>query len=246
MDLYDDVFRYDLVHGRFADPETLHFFREQIKRYGQPVLDLACGTGNLLIPLAEEGVEISGIDLSENMLSACCLKATERNVLVELERGDMRSFDLDRKFRTILIAGCSFQHLETELDISNCLEAVGRHLEPDGRLIVELFNPIVSLLMQDSGKHYMIGEFEHNVLSEEMTYDPGTQVNNITWHFWDRKSDSTTRLTFSTREYFPEELDSLFDRNGFAIEKRFGDFDGSDFNENSSKQIIVAKPTLAE
>lgn len=238
--LYDDVFRYDLVHGRFADSEAFRFYRKQTELYGSPVLDLACGTGSLLIPLAESGVEITGIDISDKMLAECERKSKDRNTAVLALKGDMRCFDLSRKFKLVLIAGNSFQHLESDEDITNCLECIKRHLQPGGRLVIEVFNPFVPLLMRDSGKRYMVGEFENNILSEEMTYDPANRTSRVNWHFWDRITDSTTELTFSTREFFPEEMDAIIQSHGFSIEDKFGDFDGSRFSETSPKQIIVA------
>ncbi len=238
--LYDDVFRYDLVHGRFADPQAFRFYRKQTELYGSPVLDLACGTGNILIPLAESGVEITGIDISEKMLAECERKSKERTTPVSVQIGDMRCFDLGRKFKLVLIAGHSFQHLQTAEDITRCLECVKRHLGPGGRLVIEVFNPFVPLLMRDSGKRYMVGEFQNNILSEELLYDPATHISSVNWHFWDRVTGQITELTFSTREFFPEEMDAIMQAHGFSIEDKFGDFDGSRFSNTSPKQIIVA------
>lgn len=242
MDLYDDAFLYDLVHGQFAECEIFQFFVDLIDNCGQPVLELASGSGNILIPLAESGIDICGIDISENMLSACRRKAAERNVKVKIGKGDMRSFELDRKFRLIYIAGNSFQHLNLIDDISACFESVRRHLESDGKLLIEVFNPYVPLLVREMGKRYVVGEFGEYVLTEDVNYDPATQVSNINWYFRHRPSDREISLTFSMRQFFPQELDALLALHGFRIEHKFGDFDRSEFTSGSPAQIIIASP----
>ncbi len=63
--------------GAYASGEPLDFYRRQVSRYGEPVLELACGSGRLTIPLANEGVNITGMDISEDMLNLATLKASE-------------------------------------------------------------------------------------------------------------------------------------------------------------------------
>src|ERR1044072_1604231 len=99
--LYGDGQRYDLVMGRYAAGDMLEFYRRQVSRYGQPVLELACGTGRLTIPLAAGGVDITGLDVSPQMLELAAMKARKRHLRIPLVRGDVRAFDLGRKFQFI-------------------------------------------------------------------------------------------------------------------------------------------------
>ncbi|NJM52927.1 MAG: class I SAM-dependent methyltransferase, partial [Blastocatellia bacterium] len=71
-------------------------------------------------------------------------------------------------------------------------------------------------------------------------YDSATQINYIDWHYKNLYHKEEQTVSFTMRQYFPQELDALFLYNGFRIEAKFGDFDCSDFNANSPKQIIVA------
>lgn len=73
---YSDAQRYDLVMGAYASGDQLNFYRRQVARYGEPVLELACGSGRFTIPLAQEGVNITGIDISEEMLNLAKSKAS--------------------------------------------------------------------------------------------------------------------------------------------------------------------------
>lgn len=240
MDLYDDAFLYDLVHGQFATGDVFQFFKQVSADYGSPVLELACGTGNILIPLAESGIDIVGLDISDKMLSACRRKADGRDVKVRVQKGDMRSFDLGRKFPLIIIAGNSFQHLNTIGEITECFDHVKRHLSSDGRLIIEVFNPYVPLLVREMGKRFVVGSFEDHVLTEDANYDAATQKSEFNWHFWHRPSDREKTLSFTMRQFFPQEFDSLFELHGFRIEHKFGDFDRSAFDSGSASQIVIA------
>jgi len=240
MDLYDDAFLYDLAHGRFATGDVLQFFKEVSAEYGDPVLELASGSGNILIPLAENGVDIYGLDISDKMLSACRKKASERGVSVHIQKGDMRSFEMDAKFRLIYIAGNSFQHLDTIGDISECFASIRRHLESDGRLLIEVYNPYVPLLVREMGKRFVVGSFDEYVLTEDVFYDAASQKSTFNWHFWHRPTDREKTLSFTMRQFFPQEFDSLFALHGFKIEHKFGDFDRSAFDSGSASQIVIA------
>jgi len=99
VSLYSDAQRYDLVMGAYSSGEQLDFYLRQVARFGEPVLELACGSGRFTIPLAKEGVTITGLDISEDMLGLAKSKASKDEVKVRLLQGDMRSFDLGEKYK---------------------------------------------------------------------------------------------------------------------------------------------------
>lgn len=243
--LYDDSFFYDLVHGAFAAPETLSFYEDKIALYGEPVLELACGSGTYLIPLAEKGVEAAGIDISAEMLKRAEEKAAARKVKLDLRQGDIRSFELNRKFPLILLIGNSLQHLLTRENIEKCFAAVKRHLTPDGRFIVEVFNPSLKILSHSPDEIVLDSEHETPggkfVLNGQVDYDAATQINHIKWTFKNVSSGKQRLFRFSMRQFFPQELDTLFFYNNFQIEQKFGDRDGSIFTSDSPRQIIISR-----
>jgi SAM-dependent methyltransferase len=100
---------------------------------GGPVLGLACGTGRLLARLADEGFDVTGLDLSETMLQ---LARRETKGRVRLIRGNMSDFHLGREFGLVLIADNSFRELETREQLLGCLRCIREHLCPDGRLLI--------------------------------------------------------------------------------------------------------------
>lgn len=243
--LYDDSFFYDLVHGAFAAPETLSFYEDKIALYGEPVLELACGSGAYLIPLAEKGAEALGLDISAEMLKKAEEKAAARKVKLDLRQGDIRNFELNRKFPLILLIGNSLQHLLTREDIEKCFAAVKRHLTPNGRFIVEVFNPSLKILSRSPDEIVLDSKYETPggkfILNGQGDYDAATQINHIKWTFKNASGEEQKRFRFSMRQFFPQEFDALFFYNNFQIVQKFGERDESIFKRDSPRQIVIAK-----
>ncbi len=86
-----------------ADPDELAFYRAFVEPDGQPALDLACGTGRLLLPLLRAGLDVDGCDLSPDMLALCRDRATEEGLAPQLYAQAMHALDLPRAYRTIFI-----------------------------------------------------------------------------------------------------------------------------------------------
>src|SRR5690242_15402437 len=105
MNLYDKSWLYDLIHEKPADSCEVAFYERQIQKYGSPVLELACGSGNYLVTLSQPDVKISGIDISGEMLYAAEQRAAEQQTETNLINADMRSFELNQKFALIFVAG---------------------------------------------------------------------------------------------------------------------------------------------
>jgi SAM-dependent methyltransferase len=117
------------------------------------MLEVACGSGRVLIPTARAGVTIVGLDASGQMLEKCRSslqrEAEDVGARVTLVQGDMRDFDLERTFSLITLPFRAFQHLLTVEDQIACLTCVHRHVADDGRFIVDLFNPSLEMLVNN-------------------------------------------------------------------------------------------------
>lgn len=245
--LYNKASLYDLVMGKYATGVQLDFYEQEIIRLGQPILELACGTGRLTLPLAKKGFAISGLDLSPTMLDLARTKALEGNLNVRIIEGDMCNFNLGETFSLILLAAQSLSHLHTLEEIEACFSAVHKHLKPGGHFIIELFNPSMEILNRDSTKRYALRNdpFEtpdgiSYFVTEQSHYDSATQVNHITW-FFQREEREETQLSLNLRQFFPQEIDALLHYNGFKIEAKYGDFQKNAFTTQSHKQVIVSR-----
>ncbi len=242
--LYEHLWLYDLVHAKAADSEQITFYERAIERFGQPVLELASGTGNYLVTLSESDFDISGTEKFPERLIFSREKAETRNIETNIYNADMRNFNLNEKFKLIFIAGNALQHLKKIDEVGSCFASVKRHLLPEGRFIAEIFNPSIELLNRDPNQRYFVGEYRTDegwvVLETTVRYDSSAQINHIDWHYRNQFHKEEQTVSFTMRQFFPQELDALFEFNGLSIEAKFGDFDCSDFTNESPKQIIVA------
>lgn len=140
----------DLEHADRT--EDIGFFLRLAYEAGDPVLELACGTGRLAIPVARMGSDVTGLDSDPGMLAICEAKrdrlARALKGRLKLVPGDMRDFALDRRFRLVFVAFDAFLTLVTPEDRGRCLAAAHRHLENGGRFAVDVTVPDLGRLTQ--------------------------------------------------------------------------------------------------
>ncbi|MFB3786079.1 MAG: class I SAM-dependent methyltransferase [bacterium] len=253
---YQDTFiaqTYDSVVP-YRNRQDVGFFVETAQTAGSPVLELACGTGRVLLPIARAGVQITGLDLSPSMLAVCrgrlALEPPEIQANIQLAEGDMRSFDFPRRFRMILIPFRSFQHLLTVEDQLACLRCCHRHLEEGGRLTLDLFNPCLPYLYDK--RFLSVRESE-----PEFTLDDGTRIvresrllgrdlyNQVIdmeflyhVHYPDGREESKSHR-FSMRYLFRYEVEHLLERAGFQVEAVYADYKKASYGSQYPGELIV-------
>jgi len=142
---------YDGSYNLKPDLNDLPFYLEIAKQQGGPVLEIACGTGRVLVEIAKLGITIEGVDFSQKMLSILRekLHKESENVRqrVTLHIGDMRTFWLEKQFRLVTIPFRSLQHMYTIEDQVKALKRTKDHLQPkDGLLVFNVFYPDYTLL----------------------------------------------------------------------------------------------------
>jgi SAM-dependent methyltransferase len=246
--IYRDGRHYDLLYES-AYPQ---FWIELAQEYGGPVLELACGTGAKAIPLAQSGLDVTGIDSSDAMLTEARRKAAAANVAVTWHQADMRSFQLGKSYPLILLLANSICHLLTYGDLEACLASVKAHLAPGGRFIVRVFVPNLAYLCKGADAREPFGSYsdpdsgEAVVITNALRYDAATQIrhNQLFYKSGDRSEVAAGDL--SMRMYFPQELDALFHYNGFVIEHKYGDTERSPFGADSTTQIFILARRLSE
>ena len=135
------VWHYGLMAERWAefnvDTPELPFFLKQIARFGQPVLDVACGVGRLLVPLLRAGIDIDGCDLSEDMLSHCRRKAASEGLHPNLFVQRMPELNLPRRYKTTYICGSFGLSGSRENDLET-LRRCHAHLMDNGALLLNI------------------------------------------------------------------------------------------------------------
>lgn len=241
--LYDDAELYDLVAPPDADME--HFYIRAAGGPGRRVLELACGSGRLAIPLAESGAYVTGGDLSETMLARARQLAAERGVDARFVTLDMRDFALGERFDAIVIGANSLMHLHTHDDFTRAFSTIRKHLEPEGRLFFDVFVPSAKLLSLPAGERQPLGSFTHSRLGtvtveETVEYDPVTQLSGAHWYWSTPTRPDFRHTSLELRLIYPQELPLLLSLGGLRLEERYGDFDRSPLAVQSWRQVCVA------
>jgi SAM-dependent methyltransferase len=233
---------YDVQTGKeWGEPRCdASFYLEEAKSTAGPVLELGCGTGRLMIPLVETGLEIHGLDASAAMLEAAKHKrdqlSSETAKRMHLHLGDMAQFDLKQKFAFIYIAFRSFQILSTPEIQRQCLACIHKHLTSRGKLIINLFDPRYDMIMpgrQESTQPTR--EFVHPVSGNrvvvetlERIVDPLGQTFEERWRFTENGPDGDTLRQeeehLKLRWTFRYEMRHLVESCGFVVEAEYSDF----------------------
>ncbi|WP_346730108.1 class I SAM-dependent methyltransferase [Bradyrhizobium sp. IC3195] len=241
--LYHRPDLYDLMAP--PDPILEGFYVEIARERGGRVLDLACGSGRLTIPLARAGFQVVGGDLSPQMLERARSYARAQAVELDLVQLDMRDFDLGgRTFDTIVVAVNSILHLHSLHDFRGFFGSVGRHLSPQGRLVFDAFLPNIARLNADPNKRELIGTVVHDGLGaitveETARYDPLTQIRHVDWYWSSKTEKDFWRVALPMRSIFPQEMPLLVSSGGLRLIERFGGFDRSALTAESMRQICV-------
>ena len=254
MGTYTDYAEYyDLDHDTQIDIE---FYLQYARRCGSPVLELACGTGRVLIPLAEAGFEMYGIDLSENMLARCRRKVAERGLddRVHLALADMAAYDLPRRdFALAYVPVRSFMHLHSQDDQLACLRRTYEHLRPGGLFIVDLYAPDYRLLAQEPDRPFalrresalpaggrlvrcdrfvrndLVAQVQHSEIRFEEYDAAGALVRSRT-------------LPLSTRYTFRYELQLLLERVGFEVVDLYRDYNRNPYDGAGEIIALARRP----
>ncbi|MGE0492907.1 MAG: trans-aconitate 2-methyltransferase [Vulcanimicrobiota bacterium] len=198
------------------------------------VLELGIGTGRLALPLAEAGVEIEGLDISDLMIEM--LRAKPGGTELTVHRADFRDFELQRRYGLVFIAFSTFLALLDQEHQIHCMECVAAHLEPGGRFLVEAFWPDPARF--DRGQR---------VAAYAMT-DDGVHVH-FAIHDLVRQRVSARHLLMGTggiecypaelRYVWPSELDLMARLAGLALEARYGDWNKTPLTASSERFLSL-------
>jgi SAM-dependent methyltransferase len=253
--MYDSLARYyDIVHS------SLNADREYVlglaRGAGGPILELGCGTGRLLLPLARAGHAVTGIDNTPAMLARARARldqepsnVQQRVVLIEADMKSLSLPQVDGHFSLILLPYNTLLHFQTD-EIRQLLRNASRYMHYEGRLFIDVINPF---------------------LVDGTSYDPEPTLENI---YFDQDTGETIRLVSQSRltsseqrlqtlwifeieigserhptrtmidfDYwyqYPHQLELLLQQSGFRLEQIMGDYDGVPFGENSARLLIIA------
>jgi SAM-dependent methyltransferase len=235
--LYDSVPLY-------AARQDVGFYLEEAKAARGTVLEVGCGTGRILLPIARAGIPITGIDGSKQMLERC--RAKLQGERVTLAQHDMRDFDLRETFDLIIAPFRVVQHLTTIDDQLRFLATVARHLAPEGRLIFDVFNPRFDMLVGADGVERE--DTPEQRLPDGRTFRRTYRVVRVRWI--DQVSEAELIYyvdgkpyvqAFEMRWYLAAELRNLLARAGFRVRAMSGDFARGPVVDGCPELVVTAE-----
>jgi len=258
------VWHYGLVARWWAEFNTsgpeIDYFKALIERYGEPALDVACGTGRLLIPFLRAGLDVDGCDISPDMLALCTEKARSEGLTPRLYNQPMHELALPRKYKTIVVCG-GFALGGSRQQDQEALNRFFHHLAPGGALLLDNYLPYKDA---DEWRYWVkedrkslpepwpsTGTRKRAENGEEIelrgrlaAFDPLDQVatREIRAFLWrDGEVLKQEEYTLLERLYFRNELLAMLAIAGFKDVQVLGDYTEDDASPESGILIYIAR-----
>lgn len=254
--MYDHIARYyDLTHDRLV--EDIPLLLRLAGEINGPVLEIGCGSGRLLVPLARAGFAVTGVDASREMLARAELRLAAEPAAVRdrvrLVAADAKTVDLagGEQFGLIVFGYNTFMHLD-EAAAGVVLKRLRPLLAPEGRLVIDVANPMLLSMAADDPDFVLEDELEdawEGVTIRQFTaYEgiPGEQAVDVNWIYETVGADGDdgrpTRTNARLRYFYlyPHQYDLLLSLTGFRLMSIAGDYDGGAFDEDSDRLVMVA------
>jgi SAM-dependent methyltransferase len=262
LEEFADAEEYDI---EVTGDKGVAFYSALARETGGPVLELACGTGRVCIPIARLGFAVTGLDIVPAMLERARDKAG--GLPIRWVEGDARTFQLDERFRLIFLTGNAFQLFLTNADQAALLARARAHLDDEGLFAFETRNPLWGAPWTRAGLEALIeqarlrgdwftlledredGSTATDSIGREVrdslaqSYDHVAQILHLTSaRRWLEGSEERTRVTrLALRFTFPQELAALLHSNGFTVERQYGDWNLEALTAASMSIIVVCR-----
>jgi SAM-dependent methyltransferase len=248
---------YDGAYGAMRDLVDAPFYLNLAKDFGGPVLEIGCGTGRVLLPIARAGIEIHGVDNSGPMTGilkeSLARENPEVSSKVTLHSGDMREFRLNRRFPLVIIPFRPMQHMHTVADQVCALTSAAVHVAEGGTLAFDVFYPKFEVLPLGIGEERLEAEWPS-------PFDPETVIRRYFRKDAVDKINQTYSLTFIFRSYRKgkvvlEEYDTLkmsyytyphlralFLLAGLEPVAEYGSFAKTPLDNSAEEMIFLLRP----
>jgi SAM-dependent methyltransferase len=249
MNEFDPFARYyDADYAEYND--DIAFYRELARRVDGPVLEVMCGSGRVLLPLARDGHRVAGLDVSPAMLALAAerLAAAGLSARATLIEADATNWQLDQSFDLAIVALNSFMHLPDAKAQLAALERIRAHLNPGGLLALDLFNPDPRMLIADEGalvfdKSFRLpdGQLVQKFVVQQR--DWATQTQRVTFVYDRTDADGLVRresLPFVMRWLYRYELEHLLARAGLRLDALYGSYELEPYASDSPQLLAVA------
>jgi SAM-dependent methyltransferase len=242
---FDDGDVYDLVGDV---PYGLDFYLGLARGAKGPVLEVACGTGRILLPCLQAGVDIDGLDLFEPMLNRLRARAAALGLSPKLHQADMSGFSLPRRFALVMIPFNAFIHNMTQEAQISCLRRCREHLLPGGELVFDTFFPSLDIIGAPQNTRVLEGKVPHPEtglpirLYDTRSFDRVAQtqhsLNEIELLAADGSVQRVHRSEIRGRYVYKHEMELLLRVAGFTRWEIHGDFEGRPLTREEDAMIV--------
>lgn len=266
-DASDGTWHYGLVARWWAEfnepkPDEVAYLRRAIERFGQPALDLGCGTGRLLLPLATEGFDVDGVDVSADMIALARAAAEQASLSPTLVAQPMHQLDMPRRYRTAYEVGAFGIGGNRARERESLVRALG-HLEAGGALLINHELPYAGLdekrwarwlpgrrtdLPQpwpaSGDRRTTANGDEIELIGRTVAFDPLAQrvsyaIRARLWHGGEVVQQEESELHESL--YFAQEIVQLLRETGFTEVEVEGGYTGRPATPDDSVLMFVAQ-----
>lgn len=234
--------------------KDVSFYVRLAKESGGPIIELGCGTGRALFPIAQAGVEAVGLELSEPMLDIARKKLGQMSDSVQkkvlLIQGNMADFVLKNRFSAAILPDNQFRELQTVEEQKSCLRCVANCLKKKGCIVVEISNPF-RIIQRPLGKSFprksAYCEETGNTIDCFFKHTDRNlleQWNECETSYVEHRSDGSKiihRETHRSRFIFPREMELLLECSGFEVIDRWGGYNDEPLGNDSACFILRAK-----
>lgn len=233
-------------------PVDVPFYRRRVPYPEAHVLELGCGTGRVLVPLAKECGYIHGLDRSEAMVAECRRKLAVAGIAptkAQVEVWDITNFTLDQTFDLIIAPYRVLQNLETDAVVNGLFRCIRQHLKPEGSCILNVFRPYADpeTLRREWCTEQETWEWEVTVEGGRVTchnirprMDPDQMIlypELIYRRYQGEKRVDEATLKIALRCYYPEEFVQLISNQGFRVLQQWGGYNGEAYGQGS--ELVV-------
>ncbi|KIL53117.1 class I SAM-dependent methyltransferase [Jeotgalibacillus campisalis] len=243
---YDDPALYDKENAQYLS--ELPFLLKWASKTQGTILDLACGTGRVTIPLAQKGYHLAGVDIHSGMLKEAKRKSAGSDLNIDWIEQDCTKLDLSFRSHLVYSVGNSFQHFLTNEAQDGLLSSVNQHLETDGIFIFGTRFPNAEELLQPSTEEYWRTYTDHDCKVDVSTLSDYDALNQIQHYTTIRKFKNShgemvdeKRTKISLRYVFPKEMERILYANGFDIVAVYEDWNDTPVTDDSMEMVYVCR-----
>lgn len=247
---------YDGAYAAKQDLIDLPFYLDLAQKSPGPILEIACGTGRVLIPIARQGIEVHGVDHSRPMLEILKgnlrKESAEVREKVSLHEGDMRDFRVDKQFPLVVIPFRPMQHMHTVEDQLRALRTAAAHLTADGTLAFDVFYPKFEMINSKMGEEVSEMEWKSNsdpsaIVRRYFRKESVDKINQIFDFTFVYRTFKNERLIAEETENFQlsfytyPHLRALFLLAGLEVAEEYGSFAKTPMDNTAEQMIFLLR-----